>query len=114
MYSKIWKLNLNLLIGESVDGSKNVRAIQESGKAIYEQLSSIREYFPLVNPFETELYGSKGFKAAKDALQNMLKSLILQNLKIWKSYYLWKMKLYINGILVRTGLTTNKTPHPSR
>ena len=61
---------------ENVDGLKNVRAIRKSGEAIYEQLSSIREHFPLVNPFETELYGSKGFDAAESAIEDMLRSVV--------------------------------------
>ena len=53
-----------------------VASIRQNGEAIHTQLKTIKQYFPLVNPFESDLYGDKGFKEAINTLKSMLKDLV--------------------------------------
>jgi len=53
-----------------------VDAIRKTGQAIHDQLDSIKQHFPLVNPFDSDLYGTKGFEDAINKLKSLLKDIV--------------------------------------
>lgn len=54
----------------------SVDAIRKSGQEIHDQLKSIQEHFPLVNPFDSEEYGTQGFENAIAALKNAMSEVV--------------------------------------
>ena len=61
------------VFGSHDEQSSKVREIRVQAEKIYEQIETIKQFFPLSKPFESELHGTGGFDDALKAVERMLK-----------------------------------------